>query len=67
MAHDVDRDGLRSDDKNWKLGLFYTSKEDPAPLIPKRYGWGWTINFGSPWVWLVGVVIVGALAWGLFL
>lgn len=66
MTNENDVEALRLDDKNWKMGLFYTSRKDPAPLVPKRYGWGWTVNFGSPWIWLVGVAIVGVLVWGIF-
>lgn len=66
MGNDSDREALRADDDNWKLGIFYTSMKDPAPLVPKRYGWGWTANFGSPWTWLLGIVIVAVLIWGVF-
>lgn len=66
MQKDADVEALRADDDNWKLGLFYTSRKDPAALVPKRYGWGWTMNFGSPWTWLAGAVVVGAIIWGTF-
>jgi len=38
----VDRD----DDRRWLGGIIYYNPDDPEPLVPKRYGWGWTINFG---------------------
>ncbi len=38
----------RDDDRYWYGGLFYYNPDDPAPFIPKRYGWGWTVNFGHP-------------------
>ena len=39
----VDRD----DDKYWKWGLLYFNPEDPSMFIEKRFGIGWTINFGN--------------------
>ncbi|MCS4593175.1 hypothetical protein KTJ89_09305 [Brevibacterium sediminis] len=66
MSEDPDVEALRQDDSNWKLGLFYASMRDRAPLIPKRYGWGWTVNFGSPWIWLAGVILVIVVVWAVF-
>ena len=37
----------RKDDGYWKLGLFYYNPQDPAMLVEKRFGIGWTINFGN--------------------
>ncbi|MCY6370043.1 DUF1648 domain-containing protein [Clostridium ganghwense] len=37
----------RNDDKHWKLGMFYVNKNDPAIIVEKRFGIGWTINFGN--------------------
>lgn len=65
-GENVDVEALRADDGNWKAGFLYACRQDPAPLIPKRYGWGWTVNFGSPWIWLTGVVAVGVVVWGVF-
>ena len=28
--------------------MFYVNPDDPAILVPKRMGIGWTINFGRP-------------------
>lgn len=36
------------DDKYWKAGIFYVNKEDPSVLVEKRFGVGWTLNFGNP-------------------
>jgi uncharacterized membrane protein len=47
----------------WRWGLFYVNAEDPALLVPKRMGVGYTLNFGRPGAWLLlgglGVLIVG--------
>ena len=47
----------RNDDRHWKLGVFYVNPEDPALFLEKRFGIGWTMNFGRPMAW----VVVGAL------
>ncbi len=38
----------RDDDRYWRGGLFYINREDHALLIPRRFGLGWTLNFGNP-------------------
>jgi len=47
-----------NDDRYWKLGAFYFNPKDPAIFVEKRYGVGWTINFGRP----VSVAIIIVLA-----
>ncbi|KAJ49554.1 putative membrane protein [Clostridium tetanomorphum] len=47
----------RNDDKYWKLGSFYVNKDDPAIFVEKRFGIGWTINFGR----IEGILIFVAL------
>ena len=32
--------------ENWTL-LTYRSQRDSRLFVPKRRGWGWTINFGN--------------------
>ena len=39
---------FRDDDRYWYGGLFYNNPDDPAVLVPKRYGLGWTVNIGRP-------------------
>lgn len=38
----------RDDDKYWRGGLFYVNREDHALWVPRRFGLGWTLNFGTP-------------------
>ncbi|WP_345001410.1 DUF5808 domain-containing protein, partial [Tsukamurella soli] len=45
------------DDARWKLGVLYVASGDPAVLVPKRMGIGYTVNLGNP----VGLVIVAAV------
>ena len=32
--------------KNWSW-LTYSSQRDSRAMVPKRFGFGWTINFGN--------------------
>ncbi len=36
------------DDAFWKAGVFYVNKNDPSIFVEKRFGVGWTLNFGNP-------------------
>jgi uncharacterized membrane protein len=38
----------RDDERNWLGGVVYYNRDDPDVLVPKRYGWGWTVNFAHP-------------------
>lgn len=54
----------RDDDRYWRGGLFYVNREDHALLVARRFGVGWTLNFGNPRVLmlLAGVVaLIGLL------
>ncbi len=46
-------------DSAWKLGLFYYNPADPALMVEKRIGIGYTFNFGNP---VALIVTVAALA-----
>jgi uncharacterized membrane protein len=48
-------------DDAWK-GIFYSNPDDPALLVPKRFGIGYTLNFGNPWSWglLVLMILIAA-------
>lgn len=49
--------GDRTEDRCWKLGLFYVNHDDPAVFVEKRFGIGYTLNFGHAGAWIV----IGAL------
>ena len=55
------------DDRFWKAGSIYVNRADPAVLVPKRFGVGWTVNLGNPIGIAIGVVtvlvIVGVIIW----
>ena len=48
----------RNDDRFWKLGTFYCNREDPALFLEKRFGIGWTLNFGRPVTWILLLVLL---------
>ncbi len=50
----------RDDDRYWKLGQFYVNKDDPTIFIEKRFGIGWTMNWGRPisWVIVIGFILI---------
>lgn len=48
-------------EEKWKLGMFYVNKDDPALMVEKRMGGGYTFNFGNPkaiWILLAILVVV---------
>lgn len=52
----------RPPDGAWN-GMFYSKKNDRALFVPKRFGIGYTLNFGNPWAWVVvGVILAGVAA-----
>jgi uncharacterized membrane protein len=42
----------RDDDERWVLGIFYCNRDDPSIFVPKRFGSGWTLNYGSSTAWV---------------
>jgi uncharacterized membrane protein len=55
------------DDRFWKAGFFYVNRRDPALMVPKRFGVGWTINLGHPAGIVIGVVLLLVIAGGITL
>lgn len=48
----------RDDDRYWIAGMIYVNRDDPALLVDKRFGIGWTLNFGHPASWVILLVIL---------
>ena len=46
------------DDEHWKAGIFYFNKNDPSIFVEKRFGVGWTMNYGNPTGYLMFVPIL---------
>jgi uncharacterized membrane protein len=51
--------GDRTPDSAWVMGLFYVNRNDPALFIEKRFGIGYTLNFGHPLAWVLIGLLVG--------
>lgn len=49
------------DDRHWKFGLFYVNKEDPSLMVEKRFGVGWTMNFGHAGSWVFLAFLIGSI------
>jgi uncharacterized membrane protein len=50
------RDGIHGDatpDAAWKGGFLYYNPHDPALLVERRMGIGWTLNMANRWSWLI--------------
>ena len=57
----VGRTGRRPPDEAWR-GIFYINRNDPALFVPKRFGIGYTLNFGNSWSWAVLALILIVVA-----
>jgi uncharacterized membrane protein len=50
--------GDRTEDRYWKGGFLYVNSQDPALIVEKRFGIGYTLNFGHPGTWIILAVLV---------
>jgi len=50
--------GGATPDACWHGGIFYYNPNDPALLVEKRIGVGWTFNFARPLAWMIVVLIL---------
>lgn len=61
----------REDDQFWKWGMIYYNPQDPSLFIEKRFGIGWTINFGRPFgmafIFITIIAIMATLILPVFL
>lgn len=48
----------QDDDEHWLLGSIYFNPADPSFVVPKRFGMGWTMNFGNRLGWLAMAAIL---------
>ncbi len=54
-------------DEHWKASVFYVNRDDAALFVPKRFGIGYTLNFGHATAWVImGLVLVLPLILALF-
>jgi uncharacterized membrane protein len=52
--------GDRTDDRYWAWGLIYFNRSDPAFLVEKRFGVGYTFNFAHPFAWAL-ITLIAAI------
>ncbi|HHS9431022.1 TPA: DUF5808 domain-containing protein, partial [Clostridioides difficile] len=54
------------DEKYWIAGIMYNNPNDPSLMVNKRFGIGWTINFGNPLGKILYIAIALLLIFSLF-
>lgn len=54
--------GDRTPDDCWKAGMFYVNRDDPALMVEKRFGIGYTLNFGRPAAWVLTAFFIVFMA-----
>jgi len=52
---------IETPDRCWKWRVFYVNPNDRAIFVKKRYGIGYTLNFGNRWSWAVVALILVAV------
>lgn len=45
-------------DENWRCGLFYYNRNDPALFVQRRFASGYTLNFGRAAAWPLAIGLV---------
>ena len=62
VSRNISAAGDRTPDACWRLGIFYFNPGDPSVFVAKRFGIGYTLNFGNRWTWaILGMVIIAAV------
>lgn len=46
--------------------MFYFNREDSNIFIPRRYGYGFSLNYASPVSWLIILALVSYFVWSFF-
>jgi uncharacterized membrane protein len=66
-AHEIDPSAVRIGgeifgdgtlDEHWKMGMFYYNPDDPALMVEKRFGIGYTPNFAHAKAWVIMALII---------
>jgi len=42
--------------------FFYSNKEDSNIFVPKVLGFGWTVNWATPFSWVLALALIGFIA-----
>lgn len=66
---EYERDEMRNNPDNYKLGMFYYNPQDPSFIVPKRNKYlGWTFNFANQFTYILlfclAVIAVFMSYWG---
>ena len=55
---------MKTNQEKYIWGLFYFNREDPRVIVPKINRWmGWTLNFASPWSYILLFVFIFLVIW----
>lgn len=52
LAEECESEPDQTPDDRWLLGMVYWNSQDPALVVPKRSGVGYSLNFAQPRAWL---------------
>ena len=63
-GHGARRPDDDTPDEAWKFGMFYFNPRDAALFVEKRFGLGWTINFGQTRAWVLIALALAPLGFG---
>lgn len=58
----TERPDAADDDSHWKGAIFYVNRDDPALVVPRRFGMGWTLNLGRPAGVALGILLLVVIA-----
>ncbi|MEZ5356168.1 MAG: DUF5808 domain-containing protein [Bryobacteraceae bacterium] len=66
LSRETGSGGDSTPDRCWYWGQFYYNRADPALMVEKRFGVGYTLNFANPVSWLflaIPVAVVFGVRW----
>jgi uncharacterized membrane protein len=52
--------GDRTEDRYWRLGIFYFNRDDAAVVVERRFGLGYTLNFARAETWVMMTFLLAA-------
>ena len=67
QVEEVDATPEATSNARWIAGFIYYNPDDPALMVEKRFGIGYTFNFANPWSWALMGGLVPLIGSGLFL
>ena len=67
LSNDPDMTADETPDSSWRLSSIYDNRADPALFVQKRFGLGYTLNFGNPMSWLILAMMLALIPAAIFL